>query len=171
MGHEGPYNKFLNHDGTFLRQNLATCADEADELMIEKHNKLVKPSDRVYFVGDFCFSKKHIHKLGRMHGRKVLIKGNHDTLELKEYLPYVDDIRGVHQFDGVVITHIPIHEQSLGRRGFNIHGHLHAHRVTLPNGRVDPRYFNVSVEQIGYQPITLEEIKKHKPVLDLQPRV
>ena len=171
MGHEKPYNTFKRADGKFLRHEFAT-ADEGDEAMIERHNKRVKPEDRVYFVGDFCFSKKHIHKVGRMNGRKVLIKGNHDTLELKEYLPYFDDIRGVHQFDGMVITHIPVHPDSLSRWGYCVHGHLHANRVTrrkepwdeiMGDSEIDPRYFNVSVEQINYTPISLEEIKKFKP--------
>lgn len=165
MGHEGPYKTFTREDGTLLRADLATNAEEADELMIERHNATVKSNDRVYFVGDFCFSKKHIYKAGRMNGRKVLIKGNHDVLELKEYLPYFDDIRGVHQFDGMVITHVPIHEQSLGRWGYNIHGHLHANRVMMPrqSDGIDDRYFNVSVEQINYTPISLEQVKKFKP--------
>ena len=112
-----------------------------------------------------------------MNGRKVLIKGNHDTLELKEYLPYFDDIRGVHQFDGMVITHIPVHEQSLGRWGFNVHGHLHANRILIADNytkgnilHINSCYFNVSVEQINYTPISLEEIKKHKLALELGPR-
>lgn len=165
MGHEGPYNKFTREDGSFLRADLANTSAEADELMIERHNSVVRDQDRVYFVGDFCFSKYHIHKAGRMRGRKVLIKGNHDTLELKEYLPYFDDIRGSHQFKGLVMTHIPVHEQSLGRWGFNVHGHLHAHRVMMPrvSDGIDDRYFNVSVEQINYTPISLEEVKKFSP--------
>lgn len=169
FGHSKPYDTFLRSDGSFLRHEFAN-ADEGDEAMIERHNKVVKPNDRVYFVGDFCFSKKHIHKAGRMNGRKVLIKGNHDTLELKEYLPYFDDIRGSHQFSGVLITHIPVHEESLGRWGFNIHGHLHANKVLKREYYYedyelvpDPRYFNVSVEQINYTPISLEEVKKFKP--------
>lgn len=175
MGHEGPYKTFTKDDGSLLRADLATNADEADELMIQRHNAVVKPQDRVYFVGDFCFSKKHIRKAGRMNGRKVLVKGNHDVLELKEYLPYFDDVRGVHQFDGMVITHVPIHEQSLARWGFNVHGHLHANRVMVVDKgciwgcspadapEIDPRYFNVSVEQINYTPISLEQVKKFKP--------
>ena len=177
MGHEGPYVKFTKEGcGSLLRADLATNSAEADELMIQRHNAVVKPQDRVYFVGDFCFSKHHISKAGRMNGRKVLIKGNHDTLDLKEYLPYFDDVRGVHQFSGMVITHVPVHVQSLGRWGFNVHGHLHANRIThkvmhTPLGggpffyteEIDPRYFNVSVEQINYTPISLEEVKKFKP--------
>ena len=166
FGHEGPYSKFLRDDGRFLRHEFRN-SDEGDAAMIERHNAVVKPNDRVYFVGDFCFSKHHIYKAGLMNGRKVLIKGNHDTLELKNYLPFFDDIRGVHQFDGMVITHVPIHPDSLARWGLNVHGHLHAHRITetLQSGITEPdtRYFNVSVEQINYTPISLEEVRKQRP--------
>jgi calcineurin-like phosphoesterase family protein len=174
-GHAKPYDTFLRKDGRFLRYEFAN-ADEADEEMIRRHNEVVKIQDRVYFVGDVCFHKKHLEKLGRMHGRKVLIKGNHDLLDTKDYLQYFDDIRGVHQFKGVLISHIPVHPESLARWGFNVHGHLHDKEVMKdifhicrddPPGYVetvaDPRYFNVSVERINYTPISLEEVMKHKP--------
>jgi calcineurin-like phosphoesterase family protein len=139
--------------------------------MIERHNARVKPADRVYVVGDVAFHKRELHKLHRMNGRKVLIKGNHDLEDAKTYLQYFDDIRGSHQFDGILITHIPVHPDSLARWGFNVHGHLHANRVMMPNyysdnpnrASIDPRYFCVSVEQINYTPISLEEVKKFKP--------
>lgn len=161
FGHEKPYNTFKREDGRFLRHEF-TCAQECDESIIERHNSRVKPNDRIYMVGDLCFHKRYLSYLDRMQGRKVLIKGNHDNLELKDYLPYFDDIRGVHQFDGILITHIPVHPESLARWGFNVHGHLHANRV-MKDGEIDPRYFNVSVEQINYTPISLEEVKKFKP--------
>lgn len=161
--HSKCYDTFTLDDGRFMRHQFAN-ADEGDQAMIDRHNAVVRPEDRVYFVGDVCFHKKHLHKVGQMNGRKCLIKGNHDLLDIKDYLQYFDDVRGVHQFKGVVITHIPVHPDSLGRWGFNIHGHLHANRVkSLLWDKIDPRYFNVSVEQINYTPISLEEIKQHKP--------
>ena len=139
--------------------------------MIDRHNAVVKPNDRVYVVGDVCFHKKHLYKIGLMHGRKVLIKGNHDLLDAKDYLEYFDDIRGSHQFKGMLITHIPVHTQSLGRWGFNVHGHLHAEEVSVWNpyrsvDEPDERYFNVSVERINYTPISLEEVRKFSPNVD-----
>lgn len=158
FAHQKPYNTFTREDGRFLRYEFAN-AEEADEAMIQRHNARVKAEDRVYMVGDIVFHKRELHKVGRMNGRKVLIKGNHDLLDIKEYLPYFDDIRGVHQFKGFVITHIPIHPGSIARWGVNIHGHLHANKVLKDDGSIDSRYFNVSVECINYTPVSLEEIR------------
>lgn len=134
---------------------------EHDEYIIEKHNSVVRPNDKVYFLGDVTFHKKNMPLVGRMNGDKVLIKGNHDILELKEYLPYFRDIRGCHQFDGMFLSHVPIHEQSLGRWGCNVHGHLHAYRVKTSFGaKVDERYQSVCMEQLNdYTPISLEQLK------------
>lgn len=162
FGHSKPYDTFLRSDGRFLRQDLADNVLDGDERLVERHNSVVRPEDRVYFVGDVAMSHKALPILARMNGRKVLIKGNHDIHKLSHYLPYFDDIRGSHQLSGCLITHIPVHPDSLARWGFNIHGHLHAAKVML-NGTPDPRYFNVSVEQINYTPISLEEVKKYKP--------
>ena len=163
FGHQKPYDTFRRADGNFLRPEFSS-AEEADEIMIQRHNLVVKPEDRVYFVGDVCFHKKELSKVGRMSGRKVLIKGNHDLLDIKDYIQYFDDVRGVHQFKGVLIAHIPVHPDSLGRWGFQVHGHLHEKVVKFPDDAIqDRRYFNVSVERINYTPISLEEVKKFKP--------
>lgn len=176
FGHSKPYDTFLREDGSFLRPH--GSAEAGDEAMVENWNKVVKPNDRVYHVGDVAMTKKHLPILNRLNGRKVLIKGNHDTEKLNVYTPYFDDIRGSHQFDGMFICHVPIHPDSLGRWGFNVHGHLHHRRVmkrkfTSSDGYMvsaeiveDPTYFNVSVECINYTPISLEEIRKHKLALE-----
>ena len=62
----------------------------------------------------------------------------------------------------MILTHIPIHPESLARWGLNVHGHLHANVVKLSLAQIpDPRYFNVSMEQINYTPISLETVKKY----------
>lgn len=131
-----------------------------NEFMVMQHNRVVSVNDRVYFLGDVTFHKRELPILSRMNGRKVLIKGNHDTLDLKDYVEYFDDIRAVHQFKGFIMSHIPIHPDSLGRWGHNIHGHLHNDMVKTRYDTVDHRYFNVSVERINFTPISLEDLKK-----------
>lgn len=158
---------FTNPNGTKLRE--FDFVEQMDEHIIERHNSVVRRNDKVYFLGDLTFSKKNMHLVGRMNGDKVLIKGNHDTLELKEYLPYFRDIRGVHQFDGMVLSHVPIHPESLGRWGANVHGHLHHFRV-MKGGQIDPNYISVCMEQINYTPISLEDVKKKIPYREPKPR-
>lgn len=180
FGHNNIYTQFKLADGVTPARCFANAA-EGDEVMVERHNSVVKPADRVYFVGDVAMSHRALPILSRMNGRKVLIKGNHDIHKLSHYLPYFDDIRGSHQLDGILVTHIPVHPDSLARWGFNVHGHLHANKVMTDVNRSDPyafinkvpdpRYFCVSVEQINYTPISLEEIKKHDPRRKAKARV
>lgn len=75
-----------------------------NEFMVMMYNRAVKPEDRVYMLGDVAFNKRDLVILNRMNGRKVLIKGNHDNLDLKDYLPYFDDIRAVHTISGLILT-------------------------------------------------------------------
>jgi calcineurin-like phosphoesterase family protein len=78
---------------------------------------------------------------------------------LEDYTKYFRDVRGYHVMNGMILSHIPIHEESIGRFGTNIHGHLHTRRV-MKDGKIDPRYHNVSVEQIGFVPILFEDVIK-----------
>lgn len=179
FGHEGPYTRFTLADGCTMSRPHGSAA-AGDEAMIENWNKTVRPNDKVYHLGDICMSKKFLPILYKLNGEKVLIRGNHDTEKADVYLRYFKDVRGSHQFDGLLMTHIPVHPQSLARWGFNVHGHLHTNNVTKeihhicaddPPGYTeivkDPRYFCVSVEQINYTPISLEEVKKQKSKLEL----
>ena len=159
FGHENCFKTFKLADGvTPLRP--FSSVEEMNETMIERHNKVVRPEDKIYMLGDLAMGPKWLYLLGRMNGEKVLIKGNHDNAKLSQYLPYFKDVRGSHQFDGMLLTHIPVHPLSLARWGLNVHGHLHSYNVPDQYGKPDKRYRCVSVEQINYTPISLEEIRK-----------
>lgn len=152
---------FKTQDDLPLRE--FSDVDHMNEIMIQRHNEVVKPNDKVYFLGDVCMSRnaKGLEILSRLNGEKVLVKGNHDMCSLNQYLQYFKDVRGSHQFDGMILTHIPIHPESLARWGLNVHGHLHQNVVRMPLSQIpDRRYFNVSVERVNYTPISLEEVKK-----------
>ena len=108
----------------------------------------------MYRLGDIAMSKKFLPILNQLNGTKILIKGNHDQEKLSVYQQYFKDVRASHQLDKMLLTHIPIHPESLSRWKANVHGHLHHRSLN------DPRYFGVSVEQINYTPISLEDIKR-----------
>ena len=170
FGHEKTCTVFKRADGSPLRP--FSCAEEMDEFMIKAWNERVRPNDKCYHLGDVVINRKFLHVLGRLNGDKVLIRGNHDIFKLEDYSQYFRDIRAFDVKNGMIFSHVPIHPESLGRFGTNIHGHLHANRVMKIKGvdrktgeleysdQVDPRYFNVSVEQIDFAPISLEEVNK-----------
>lgn len=160
FGHLGVC-KFLRDDGTKLRP--WTDSNEMDEEMVKRWNETVRPNDKVYHLGDVVMHRKSLSILHRLNGDKVLIKGNHDIFKLEDYTPYFRDIRAYHLMNGVILSHVPVHTESLGRFGANIHGHLHYNRV-LKNDKnklvINPDYLCVSVEHTDYRPILLEHAFK-----------
>lgn len=156
---------FKRDDGTPLRE--FQDVSHMNEHIVNCHNSVVRPGDKVYFLGDVTMDRKSkgLEILQRMNGEKILIKGNHDLCKPEAYLRYFKDIRGSHQFEGLIMTHIPIHPESLARWGLNVHGHLHANVVKRELSHLpDPRYFSVCMERINYTPISLEEVKKQVKV-------
>jgi calcineurin-like phosphoesterase family protein len=134
-----------------------------NEYMVMQHNRVVKPGDKTYFLGDVTMGRnqKSLEILRRMNGEKVLIKGNHDLAPASYYLEHFKDIRACHVLDRMILTHIPVHTESLGRFPINVHGHLHSNRVMGAFGtKPDERYQSVCMEQLDdYTPISLEQLK------------
>lgn len=118
--------------------------------LIENWNKVVKPKDKVYHLGDFSMSPLFLNIASKLNGSITLIKGNHDPHRMNKYMTLFDDIQGIVEKDNVIMTHIPIHPVSLERWEYNIHGHLHDKRID------DPRYLCVSVEQTDFAPLPWE---------------
>ena len=157
FGHAGVC-KFTRDDGvTKLRP--WTDPEEMDEAMVEMWNETVKPTDKVYHLGDVVINRKALGIMRRLNGDKVLIRGNHDIFRDSEYREHFRELRAYHVMNGMILSHIPIHTESLGRFGVNIHGHLHANRV-MKDDVVDPRYHCVCVEQTDFRPILFEDVIK-----------
>ena len=157
FGHAGVC-RFLRNDGvTKLRP--WDNPEEMDEFMIKAWNERVRPNDKVYHLGDVVINRRALATLGRLNGDKVLIRGNHDIFRDTEYREYFRELRAYHVMNGMILSHIPIHEESLGRFGTNIHGHLHANRV-MKDGAIDVRYHCVCVEQTDFAPVLFEDVIK-----------
>ena len=170
FGHAGVC-RFTEADGvTKIRP--WTDPDEMDEEMIKRWNATVRPNDKVYHLGDVVINRKSLSTLSRLNGDKVLIRGNHDIFRDDEYRVYFRELRAYHVMNGMILSHIPLHEASLGRFGVNIHGHLHTNRVkkargidaktgaTLYSDENDVRYHCVCVEQTDFTPILFEDVIK-----------
>jgi calcineurin-like phosphoesterase family protein len=164
FGHAGVC-RFTRNDGcTPLRP--WDDAAEMDEAMVKAWNERVGPNDKVYHLGDVVINRRALPIMDRLNGDKVLIRGNHDIFRDDEYRKYFRELRAYHVMNGMILSHIPIHPESLGRFGVNIHGHLHANRVMIPLAmsgvldRIDTRYHCVCVEQTDFAPILFEDVIK-----------
>ena len=154
FGHKNVIN-FTNPDGTRCRP--FDTVEDMEDAMVQMHNEIVKPTDKVYMLGDIAFNNRGLEKVKQMNGIKILVKGNHDQLKLNKYVDVFKDVRGCHIMNGLVFTHIPIHVDQLGRFGCNVHGHLHMGRV-LQGDKIDPRFLCVSAEHTDLKPIEFEDM-------------
>ena len=170
FGHAGVC-RFTESDGvTKIRP--WTDPSEMDEEMVKRWNDTVRPNDKVYHLGDVVINRKALPTMARLNGDKVLIRGNHDIFRDDEYRLYFRELRAYHVMNGMILSHIPIHSDSLGRFGVNIHGHLHSNRVKKATGvdattgqvmygnENDLRYHCVCVEQTDFTPILFEDVIK-----------
>ena len=170
FGHAGVC-RFMREDGvTKLRP--WDNPEEMDEEMVRRWNERVRPNDKVYHLGDVVINRRALPTLARLNGDKVLIRGNHDIFPDVEYGKYFRELRAYHVMNGMILSHIPVHEASLGRFGTNIHGHLHASRVKKARGvdartgeilysnEIDTRYWCACVEQTDFTPILFEDAIK-----------
>ena len=171
FGHAGVC-RFTHPDDDSVKLRPWDDPSEMDEEMIRRWNDTVRPNDKVYHLGDVVINRKALPTLARLNGDKVLIRGNHDIFRDDEYRQYFRELRAYHVMNGMILSHIPLHPESLGRFGTNIHGHLHSNRVKKIVGvdvrtgefkystENDVRYHCVCVEQTDFRPILLEDVYK-----------
>lgn len=165
---------FRGKDEQFLRPEFDNV-DEMNQFMIDQHNKTVGSKDTVYFLGDVTwkYHDKAKETLSQLNGKKFLTPGNHDDIIWLQ--DYFEDMWLWKKFPdhGFIISHIPLNKMDM-ERGYNsVHGHIHEKlfmkEVWNPdfeqfeNPVPDERYFNVCVEQLGYTPISLEDLTSMLP--------
>jgi calcineurin-like phosphoesterase family protein len=157
---------FCQSDGQKVRPGFS-CFEEMDEYIVNKWNSVVKPHDKVYHLGDVVMNKRYIDIVNRLNGRKRLIMGNHDIFGFKFYADYFDEVYAMRILpkEGIMMTHIPIHLNSIKRGFINVHGHIHERIIgqdtQMVLGHVSdqhPFYFNVCVEHHDYTPVSMDVI-------------
>jgi len=158
--------KFTDDNGELIRGKLFDTVEQMNECMLDNWNSVVKPGDIVYHLGDVMMGNKEEFKKywKQLNGSKRLIVGNHDDIKWMAQNELFTKILMWRMFTefGLLLSHVPIHESGL-RRGsptdetapmlLNIHGHIHQNPPPSANHRC------VSVEQINYTPINLEELR------------
>ena len=123
-----------------------------DEEQVTAINSIVSANDTLIILGDVG-DPEPVAKIRA--GRKILIKGNHDTGNAN-YAAYFDEIYEGPVFlsEKILLSHEPIDFPY----ALNIHGHVHF--VGPATEPTNPRVYTVNVcaENLNYQPISLAEI-------------
>ena len=125
-----------------------------DEALVERWNAVVKPTDKVYHLGDVAVPRRGLALVERCHGRKVLVMGNHDIFPTADYLKpgRFYRLHAAAILADMLLTHIPVRLESADRWSVNVHGHMHGMAIN------DSRYLNVCVERTDYQPVELSQV-------------
>ena len=141
-------------------------AEDHDKYLVEQWNATVSPSDKVYVLGDVALNLRALKTyVPQLVGHKVLVAGNHDIYDIRDYLDVgFKSVYGARELTycgaRLLLTHIPVHPDEFFMHGkgsaqrfdTNIHGHLHYRELD------DDRYCNVSLEQLGGTPISLDDL-------------
>lgn len=126
--------------------------EEHDEELVRRWNAVVRKHDTVWHLGDVLFGEDSFAILPRLNGIKKLVMGNHDNYPIEKYLAHFSQVCGAVSMRGYIFTHVPIHPGQFYRFKGNVHGHMHSNKLD------DPRYINVSAEQIGLAPALLDAV-------------
>jgi calcineurin-like phosphoesterase family protein len=140
-----------------FRKNIGESGDAGNRNVIENDwREKVTKRDIVYVLGDAAFSSDGLMSLSKLPGKKILIRGNHDTLPIRDYLDVFDEVYGLFRYKEFWLSHAPIHPEEL-RGKVNLHGHVHS--ATLK----DSRYFNCCPENlwdaVGSSLASLQEVR------------
>ena len=131
----------FGHANIYKHRPAISSEEENRERIKADYRKLVGDRDTVFLMGDICFLPEHLPEIAALPGKKVLIRGNHDTVNIHQMLQVFSDVWGLLHYKRFWLSHAPVHPNELRKR-VNIHGHVHYATVD------DPRYFNCCVENL-----------------------
>lgn len=140
--------------------------------LIERWNSRIKATDTVYHLGDFAFcgAQKAIDIYSQLRGTKILIKGNHDSKQVRnlpwdgiydyyvhrEHILYEDDEGNIQQFhQPIVLMHFPILSwDGMAHGAWHLHGHCHGSLPDNGSFRMD-----VGVDTNDWYPYSIDDIR------------
>ncbi len=161
------------HQPSFLWEPRGfSSVEEMNEAIIENWNKIVKPNDIVYHLGDTMLNnnEKGIECFKRLNGQIFLIFGNHESEARKNLLfsECRDKILGgwyayliKYEKLSIYMSHYPTLTANYDEKHFSqhviaLHGHTHQQANFLyPN---NPFCYHVGVDSHDCEPVNIEEI-------------
>ena len=168
---------FLIADTHFLHNNIIKYCGRPyhyNELLEENMRKTLTRDDVLIHLGDICLGRDayvHARYINPLPCKKILIRGNHDKQSSKWYLEHGWDVVFektmylLTKYGNVILSHKPIWPIPKFYR-YNIHGHLHNKKprtwrcllLKMANWFVGKRHILVSVEDLNYRPVALDNL-------------
>lgn len=148
----------FNHQNIIDYENRPfTDVAEMNQQLIINWNKVVKPQDEIFVLGDFSFSgQDFITSVCRqLNGAKYLVQGNHDRRQPAYYRDcgFKDSFKyPIIYKDYFMLSHSPLYVNT-NMPYANIYGHVHGSPIYKD---YTVNSFCVSVERINYTPISFE---------------
>lgn len=140
---------------------------EMDHIMIENHNKVVKPNDTVFVIGDFVvYSQINWQKyFVKLNGKLHLIMGNHDKEKGYESMFESVQERGILELDKkhiYILDHYPGASWNGRFHGAGqIFGHVHGKFPGFGKS------LDVGVDTHKYTPYHIDEVIAHMDSRDV----
>ncbi len=131
----------------------------ADEAMIARWNRTVRPDDEVWHLGDVAVGPKTdavARLLDGLNGAKHLVRGNNDS-EAVASLPVWTSVHDLVRLElagrRLTLCHYALRTWPDQARGaLNLHGHSHGRLKPLP------RQFDVGVDARDFRPVSLADL-------------
>jgi calcineurin-like phosphoesterase family protein len=148
--------------------------DEMNSTLIKNWNASVKPSESVYFLGDFALCKEDlaIEIIKQLNGNKYWIFGNHDRYlkKSKRFCGYWSLERDMMEIDingqKIVLCHYALRTWHSQHRGaWNIHGHSHGSLPRLPGYK----QIDVGVDCWDMKPVSFDTLKEEMDKISFKP--
>ena len=141
--------------------------EEMNEDLIARWNSRVTGADSIYIVGDMfyrCDDAEAILK--RLHGKKHLVIGNHDSswmdrVDLSKHFAQVCDLKvTTNGRYALTLCHYPLLTWKREEKSYMIHGHIHANTDDdfFPLICKRDRLLNAGVDVNGYAPVSFDEL-------------
>ena len=138
-----------------------SSVEEMDDDLIKRWNERVQPSDTVYHLGDFSFTRGSADVdavASRLQGQIHLIYGNHDHKCVKKCSRFI--WQGDYKYitvekQKIVLFHYGMRVWRSGHRGtWMLYGHSHG---TLPD--IGGKTVDVGVDSWNYGPVSFEDLQ------------
>ncbi|WP_373213525.1 metallophosphoesterase [Ruminococcus sp. 5_1_39BFAA] len=155
----------LGHRGIIeMRNRPFENVEEMNHILLRNYNALVRKNDIVYILGDICHHmlvEQANELIGKMKGKKILVKGNHDKIYDKNLFDEVCDFKTI-SLNGIYLAlmHYPMLSWPKKNSGsIQLHGHIHSDEMyNLENKIAGIRRYDVGVDANGFYPVSIKQI-------------